>query len=158
MLFRSDRRHACRKLVLFLNPHTDLIAMHIDRPWRFDAQPNLSVLDPQHHDPDVRTDGYTFTAFSCQDQHPCSPIYSESSTRLSRHLQSKLNLGSQARGEGHEARGKTFLLITPSHWPRASRLNIGGCSRSVHESYGLRTAVSGETSEAINQTAVKTFG
>jgi len=36
-------------------------------------------------------------------------------------------------GRGHEARGKTFLLITPCLWPRASRLNIGDCSRSVRE-------------------------
>ena len=34
-------------------------------------------------------------------------------------------------GKGHEARGKTFLLITPSLWPRDSRLNIGDCSRSA---------------------------
>ena len=42
-------------------------------------------------------------------------------------------------GEGHEARGKTFLLITPSLWPRASRLNISDCSGSLRELCGLGT-------------------
>jgi hypothetical protein len=41
--------------------------MDFDRSWRFDAQANLSIRYPQHHDPYVRTDGHTFTASSCQD-------------------------------------------------------------------------------------------
>jgi hypothetical protein len=50
-----------------LNPDADFIAMHFDRSWRFDAQANLSILNSQYHDPNVRTDGHTFTASSCQD-------------------------------------------------------------------------------------------
>ena len=40
-------------------------------------------------------------------------------------------------GEEHQARGTTFLLITPSLWPRASRVNIGDYSRSAREYCGL---------------------
>jgi len=48
----------------------------------------------------------------------------------------------QARGDGHEARGKTFLLVAPSLWPRSSRPNIGDC-RCVHESCGQEPAEKG---------------
>jgi hypothetical protein len=63
---RDDWR-ACCKLVFILNPDANLITVHVNRSWRFDAQANLSILNPQHHNPNVRTDGYTFTASSCQD-------------------------------------------------------------------------------------------
>jgi hypothetical protein len=60
----------------------------------------------------------------------------------------------QERGEGYEARGKTFLLIPPRLWPRASSLNFIGCSRAfvIDAGYGGGTFTLGTDAMVLGQT------
>ena len=54
-----------RQLIFILDPGKDFIPMHLDRVGGFDAQADLSTLDSQDDDPDIRADSDAFTASSC---------------------------------------------------------------------------------------------
>ena len=47
--------------------------MHLNGVRRLDPQAHLSAFHPEDNDPDIRTDGHTFAASSCQDQHERLP-------------------------------------------------------------------------------------
>src|SRR6266850_4100656 len=56
--------------------------------------------------------------------------------------QNRIETGRGARGSGLEERAVCPTgSLRPSLWPRASRLNIGDCSRSAHDSSGPDSAV-----------------